>query len=68
MAFYEYRSPLAALPRLQAAVMAVWVTPFDRRQKRIARRIEEMRALSDDQLAKLGLRREDILSHVFSTQ
>ncbi|MBS0124522.1 hypothetical protein [Thetidibacter halocola] len=41
-------------------------TPFDRRQRRLAARVAALRALSDADLAARGLRRDEILFHVFS--
>ena len=42
-------------------------TPFDRRQRRLAAQVDRLRALTDAELAARGLRRQDILLHVFST-
>ena len=41
-------------------------TPFDRRYRKRAARVEALRAMSDAQLAARGIAREDILFHVFS--
>lgn len=43
-------------------------TPFDRRSRDIARRIAELRALSDAELAARGLSRGDIVRHVLLTR
>lgn len=59
--FAKTRSPLADF------VARVFETPFDRRQKRIAARIKMLRALSDTDLAARGLRRQDIIPHVFAS-
>ncbi|WGW03332.1 hypothetical protein [Tropicibacter oceani] len=40
-------------------------TPFDRRHRRLSARVAELRALSDRQLAEIGLTRDTILLHVF---
>lgn len=40
-------------------------TPFDARQRRLAARVADLRALSDAELAARGLQRQDILFHVF---
>lgn len=40
-------------------------TPFDRRNRRLAARVAELRALSDQDLAALGIARDQILFHVF---
>ncbi|KUF11992.1 hypothetical protein [Pseudoponticoccus marisrubri] len=51
---------------LRQRVARLFDTPFDRRYRRVARRVEELRAMSDAELARLGIAREDILLHVFS--
>ncbi|APX23780.1 MAG: hypothetical protein CML50_13785 [Rhodobacteraceae bacterium] len=43
-------------------------TPFARRQRQLAARVADLRALSDDELARLGLRRDQILGHVFGVR
>jgi uncharacterized protein YjiS (DUF1127 family) len=40
-------------------------TPYDRRYRARTRAIAALRAKSDVDLAAMGLRREDIVSHVF---
>lgn len=50
---------------LSAILSRVFETPFDTRQRRLAAQVSELRALSDIELAANGLRREDILFHVF---
>ncbi|WP_157960540.1 hypothetical protein [Primorskyibacter marinus] len=41
-------------------------TPFDERHDALRAEVERLRALDDDALARLGLRRADILWHVFA--
>ncbi|WP_417603210.1 hypothetical protein [Primorskyibacter flagellatus] len=41
-------------------------TPFDERHDALRTEVERLRALDDDALARLGLRRADILWHVFA--
>ncbi|HBM57590.1 MAG TPA: hypothetical protein DD444_00170 [Citreicella sp.] len=43
-------------------------TPFARRQRRLAGRVAALRALDDAALAGLGLRRDQIIAHVFLGQ
>ncbi len=50
---------------LSAFFTRVFETPFDARQRRLAADVTELRALSDAELAAKGLRREEILFHVF---
>ncbi len=52
-------------PSLRTWVSRMIETPFDRRQRSLASRVEMLRAKSDAELAELGLQREDILFHVF---
>ncbi|MBV2358250.1 hypothetical protein KUH32_00550 [Thalassococcus sp. CAU 1522] len=42
-------------------------TPFDIRQRRLAQRIEALRAMDDAELAAYGLTRDTIVAHVFAT-
>ncbi|MGH1414355.1 MAG: hypothetical protein ACRBB0_12750 [Pelagimonas sp.] len=50
---------------LRAAFKGFFETPFDARQRRLAARVAELRALSDADLAAQGMARQDILFHVF---
>ena len=43
-------------------------TPFDRRYRLRMREIAMLRATSDEDLAAMGLAREDIAAHVFGTR
>ncbi|EPX78866.1 hypothetical protein [Salipiger mucosus] len=43
-------------------------TPFDARQRRLARRVAELRGMTDAQLARRGLTRDEIIPHVFGTR
>ncbi len=63
---FETESPLRRA--LGAMVSRLTETPFDARQRRLAARVTELRALSDDQLATMGLTRSDILFHVFGSR
>ncbi|MEC3860307.1 hypothetical protein VK792_03345 [Mesobacterium sp. TK19101] len=54
-----------ALRGVVAALKTAWETPFDRRSRLLAQQVADLRALSDAELAARGLRREDILFHVF---
>jgi hypothetical protein len=60
--------PAGLLSALAGTVFGLFETPFDRRAKRLANRVAELRALSDTELAAKGLRRDDILTHVFKTR
>lgn len=50
---------------LSAILSNIFETPFDTRQRRLAAKVSELRALSDGELAQLGMQRQDILFHVF---
>ncbi|WP_371036571.1 MULTISPECIES: hypothetical protein [unclassified Rhodosalinus] len=52
-------------PRI-AALRRIFDTPFDARTRELAARVARLRALSDAELAEIGLHRDDILRHVFS--
>lgn len=51
--------------RLSRALSRLLDTPFDRRARTLARRVEALRGLSDAELNRMGLSREDILGYVF---
>ncbi len=53
-------------PTLRRRLARLFDTPFDRRARRMAARIKVLRALSDAELAALGIRRDDIVVHVFT--
>jgi hypothetical protein len=53
---------IGAFHTLRAALR----TPFDERHDVLTAEVERLRALDDDSLAQLGLRRKDILWHVFA--
>ncbi len=42
-------------------------TEFDRRQRQLARKIAQYRAMDDQGLAKLGIKRDEIVMHVFKS-
>lgn len=50
---------------LTRRIARLFETPFARRQRQLAARVTELRALSDDELSRMGLRRDQILAHVF---
>lgn len=52
---------------LSDILLRIFETPFDTRQRQLAARVSELRALSDVELAAKGMRREDILFHVFGS-
>ena len=64
MAFYDL-SPTPRRASLVARLARLLDTPFDRRQRRLCARAAQLRALSDRQLAEIGLTRDTILLHVF---
>lgn len=51
---------------LRQRIARLFETPFDRRYRQRAARIEALRAMSDPELAARGIARDDILFHVFS--
>ena len=53
---------------LRERVSRLFETPFDRRQRRLAARVDALRSLSDAELAARGLTRDQILFHVFSNK
>ena len=57
--------PAGLLSALSASLTGLFETPFDRRAKRLASRVAELRALSDEDLRARGLTRDEILGHVF---
>lgn len=69
MAFMEAKfETIRVLPnfdRLMSAVSSFWDTPFEQRSRRISEQVAALRALSDVELAARGLRRDEILQHVF---
>lgn len=56
----------ARLVRISHALRFALRTPFDERHEALAAEVDRLRALDDDALARLGLRRTDILRHVFT--
>ncbi len=51
---------------LRQRLARLFDTPFDRRYRQRAARIEALRAMTDAELADRGIARDDILFHVFS--
>ncbi|MFY0622056.1 MAG: hypothetical protein JXQ89_10205 [Pelagimonas sp.] len=68
MAYSDVTSAPSALARLMSQLTSLIETPFDRRQRRIAQRIATLRAMTDDQLARRGVRRDDIIKYVFRSR
>ena len=50
--------------RFRDVIGCVFDTPFDRRSRLISARAAELRALSDAELAALGIPRDQIILHV----
>ncbi|MDJ0820613.1 MAG: hypothetical protein QNJ09_02240 [Paracoccaceae bacterium] len=65
MAYFD-PSFVSDRPTLRKRFARLFDTPFDRRSRRMAARIKTLRALSDAELAKLGIGRDDIVVHVFT--
>ena len=55
--------PLLSLLRINR----LFETSFDRRQRKLARKIEQFRAMDDERLAELGLARDEIVMYVFKS-
>ena len=58
-----------SFPRLIRALKGMRValrTPFDERHDALTAEVDRLRALDDEALARLGIKRQDILWHVFS--
>lgn len=53
---------------IKGTLSTMFDTPFDRKTRAVSRRIAQLRALDDDQLAGLGLTRDQIIPHVFGTR
>lgn len=65
MAYFD-NSITSTTSTLGQRVCRLFDTPFDRRYRKRAARVEALRALSDAQLSARGIARADILFHVFS--
>ena len=52
--------------RFRDAIARLFETPFDRRSRFLAARVRLLRAMTDGELAKLGIQRDQILFHVFA--
>ena len=66
-----YLDPFATFPTtgtLRQRLARLLETPFDRRYRQRMAAIRSLRAKSDADLAALGLTRDDILNHVFTTR
>ncbi|MDA7425924.1 hypothetical protein [Thalassococcus lentus] len=55
-------------PGLRSRLTALFETPFDRRSRQIAAEVAELRRRSDEELAQMGIRRDQILMHVFGAR
>ncbi len=66
MAYFDH--DYVAQPSVLRRLAALFDTPFDRRSRRLAAQVAELRALSDAELEALGIAREDILFHVFGAR
>ncbi|APZ51600.1 hypothetical protein [Salipiger abyssi] len=53
---------------LSRRLARIFDTPFAERQRRLAARVAALRALDDGELAEMGLRRDQILAHVFGAR
>lgn len=62
MTCIDHRTPSFSVSR---RIARIFETPFARRQRQLAERIASLRALTDEELARLGLQRDEILAHVF---
>ncbi|MBY6116496.1 hypothetical protein KUW09_15595 [Mameliella alba] len=65
MAYFD-NSFVSNRASLRQRIARVFETPFDRRYRQRTARIEALRSLSDAELTRRGIAREDILFHVFS--
>lgn len=65
MAYYD-SSFTANRTTLRQRLARLFETPFDRRYRQRTARVEALRALTDAELSRQGIAREDILFHVFS--
>jgi uncharacterized protein YjiS (DUF1127 family) len=65
MAYFD-NSFVSNRTTLRQRVARLFETPFDRRYRQRTARVEDLRALSDAELAIRGIAREDILFHVFA--
>ncbi len=65
MAFFD-NSFTSTKVTLGQRLARMFDTPFDRRYRQRARKVEALRNLSDRELAARGIARDDILFHVFS--
>lgn len=69
MAFFDEFQPrpmsLPSVASVTETLRGLFETPFARRNRMISEQIRELRSLSDDQLSKRGLTRDDIIPHVF---
>ena len=59
------RRAKAGRPSFRGLLKRLIETPFDQRSAEIADQLDDLRSLSDAELEKRGLRREEIAFHLF---
>ena len=59
--------PAKAATRAFAGLLRLLDTPFARRQRAISCKAAELRGLTDEQLAQIGINRDAIIPHVLAT-
>jgi uncharacterized protein YjiS (DUF1127 family) len=64
MAYFD-QSYLLERRSLRQRLAQALSTPFDDRQQELARKVAELRGMTDAELSARGIAREDILHHVF---
>ena len=68
MAFYDdFAAAPGLLGRARRVIEGLLETEFDRRSRRLSQRVAALRGMSDDDLARLGLTRDQIIPYVFGT-
>jgi uncharacterized protein YjiS (DUF1127 family) len=67
MAYFDH-SFVSNRSSLRQRIGRLFETPFDRRYRQRTDQITKLRAKTDAELAVMGLRREDILLHVFANR
>lgn len=67
MAYFDH-GMTSSRETLLTRMRRMFETPFDRRARSLRSEVEALRAASDEDLAAMGIRREDILFHVFSSR
>ena len=67
MAYFD-QNFTTARPGIFARVARLFETPFDRRSRQLAAEVAALRDLTDAELARRGIARDQILYHVFQTK